>query len=69
MVTRLAERYGQNPHVPAWQTDNEFGCHDTTISYSTAARAAFRSWLRNRYPGQGDDGDIAALNAAWGNVL
>lgn len=69
IVTRLAERYGRNPHVAAWQTDNEYGCHDTTISYSDAARQAFRGWLRARYPGQGNDGDIEALNTAWGNVF
>ena len=69
IVTRLAERYGRNPHVAAWQTDNEYGCHDTTISYSDAARQAFRQWLRARYPSNGNDGDIAALNAAWGNVF
>ncbi|WP_193140874.1 beta-galactosidase [Meridianimarinicoccus sp. MJW13] len=69
IVTRLAERYGRNPHVAAWQTDNEYGCHDTTISYSDAARDAFRGWLRSRYPGQGNDGDIEALNAAWGNIF
>ena len=69
IVTLLAERYGRNPHVAAWQTDNEYGCHDTTLSYSDAARDAFRGWLRSRYPGQGNDGDIAALNAAWGNVF
>lgn len=69
IVTRLAERYGRNPHVAAWQTDNEYGCHDTTLSYSDAARAAFRGWLRTRYPGKGNDGDIDALNAAWGNVF
>lgn len=69
IVTALAQRYGQNPHVAAWQTDNEYGCHDTTISYSDAARAAFRIWLRDRYPGAGNDGDIDALNRAWGNVF
>ncbi|MEQ8306823.1 MAG: beta-galactosidase [Hoeflea sp.] len=69
IVTRLAERYGRNPHVAAWQTDNEYGCHDTTISYSDAARKAFRLWLRTRYPGPGNDGDIRALNEAWGNVF
>ncbi|WP_259938570.1 beta-galactosidase [Sulfitobacter sp. M368] len=69
IVTALAERYGRNQHVAAWQTDNEYGCHDTTISYSVAARDAFRGWLRTRYPGAGNDGDIAALNAAWGNVF
>ncbi|MEQ8480379.1 MAG: beta-galactosidase [Hoeflea sp.] len=69
IVTRLAERYGRNPHVAAWQTDNEYGCHDTTISYSDAARKAFRLWLRARYGGPGNDGDIGALNEAWGNVF
>ena len=63
IVTKLAERYGRNPHVAAWQTDNEYGCHDTTISYSDAARAAFRDWCAQRY--QSPD----ALNRAWGNVF
>ena len=63
-ITRLlADRYGRNPHVAAWQTDNEYGCHDTVISYSDAARAAFRDWCKDRY------GTIEALNAAWGNVF
>ena len=31
-----------HPDVAAWQTDNEYGCHDTTISYSPAARVAFK---------------------------
>ena len=61
IVTQLAERYGDT--VDAWQTDNEYGCHDTTISYSAAARDAFRTWLARRYNG------IEALNAAWGNVF
>lgn len=63
IVIQLAQRYGENPHVAAWQTDNEYGCHDTTISYSAAAQQAFRDWLGMRY------GDIAALNKAWGNVF
>ncbi len=69
IVTLLAERYGRNPHIAAWQTDNEYGCHDTTLSWSDAARTAFRDWLRVRYPGAGNDGDIAVLNRAWGNVF
>ena len=63
IVTALAERYGRNRHVAAWQTDNEYGCHQTTISYSAAAASAFRAWLRARYS------DIATLNEAWGNVF
>lgn len=59
----MADRYGRNPHVAAWQIDNEYGCHDTTISYSDAARAGFRDWLAQRYQ------SVDALNRAWGNVF
>ena len=69
IVTLMAERYGKNPHVEAWQTDNEYSCHDTTHSYSDSARSAFKNWLRVRYAGSGNDGDISALNEAWGNVF
>jgi beta-galactosidase len=63
-ITRaVAERYGAHPGVVMWQTDNEFGCHATTVSYSDAARAGFRRWLAQRYA------NVAALNAAWGNVF
>lgn len=63
IVTAMAERYGPNPNVAAWQTDNEYGCHDTTLSYSTAATQAFRDWLAQRYQSP------QALNRAWGNVF
>ncbi|MGR3503127.1 beta-galactosidase [Pseudaestuariivita sp.] len=69
ITERYAERYSPNPHVAVWQTDNEYGCHDTILSYSDAARAAFQEWLRAQFPGKGNDGDIDALNAAWGNVF
>jgi beta-galactosidase len=69
ITLELAKRYGPNPFVSAWQTDNEYGCHDTTISYSDAARVAFQGWLRRRYQGSENDGDITALNNAWGNVF
>ncbi|NOT41077.1 MAG: beta-galactosidase [Alphaproteobacteria bacterium] len=57
----VAGRYGRHDAVAGWQTDNEFGCHDTVRSYSPDAAVAFRGWLRARYS------DVAALNAAWGN--
>ena len=59
----LAERYGRNPHIGAWQIDNEYGCHDTTLSYSAAATRAFRDWCAARYQ------SVDALNRAWGNVF
>jgi beta-galactosidase len=63
IVTAMAERYGKNPHVAAWQTDNEYACHATTLSYSKAATDGFRNWLAQKY--QSPD----ALNRAWGNVF
>ena len=69
IVTKLAERYGANPYVEAWQTDNEYGCHDTILSYSDAARHGFQTWLRAQFSTEGNDGDIDALNEAWGNVF
>ena len=61
ITTLLAKRFGAK--VAAWQTDNEYGCHDTVYSYSDAARRAFRDWLAQKY--QSTD----ALNRAWGNVF
>ena len=49
-ITRLlGERYGQDNRIAAWQIDNEYGCHDTTLSYSEAARSGFRLWLAQLY--------------------
>ncbi|WP_281995055.1 beta-galactosidase [Ruegeria faecimaris] len=59
----MGERYGRNPHVAAWQIDNEYGCHDTTVSYSQPALHAFQNWLEGQYS------TIGTLNAAWGNVF
>ncbi|HEX5991431.1 MAG TPA: beta-galactosidase, partial [Thermomicrobiales bacterium] len=63
ITTEIAARYGQHPAVVGWQTDNEFGCHDTARSYGPASRDAFRAWLEARY------GTLGALNQAWGNVF
>ncbi len=63
-ITRaFAQRYGQHAGVVAWQTDNEYGCHDTVVSYSPQAVRRFRLWLASRYA------TIYALNQAWGNVF
>ena len=59
----LAERYGEHPALTAWQTDNEYGCHETVLSFSDAAAAGFRAWCEARY------GIVDALNTAWGNVF
>jgi len=59
----LAERYGEHPAITAWQVDNEYGCHDTVLSFSDSAAAGFRDWLSEIY------GDVSTLNTAWGNVF
>jgi beta-galactosidase len=63
IVTKLAETFGQHPAIVAWQTDNEYGCHGTVLSYSDAARIGFRKWLQGKYQ------TIDHLNQAWGNVF
>ena len=59
----MGERYGKNPYVKAWQIDNEYGCHDTILSYGASAKTAFIDWLKKRYQ------DVRTLNTAWGNVF
>ena len=63
ITRRLAERYGRNPHVVAWQTDNEYDCHGTAVSHSENAARAFREWCAHRYR------SIDTLNRAWGNAF
>lgn len=63
ITAQLVARYGQNPHVAGWQTDNEYGCHESTLSYGAEDRQAFGKWLEAKY------GDVAALNLAWGNAF
>ncbi|MBP9184831.1 MAG: beta-galactosidase [Fuscovulum sp.] len=63
IVEALARRYGDHPGLAGWQTDNEYGCHDSTLSWGPEDLRAFRDWLRRRY--QSPD----QLNEAWGSVF
>ncbi len=63
MAQDMAKRYGKNKYVQAWQIDNEYGCHDTTISYSESARQEFRIFLSQKYQ------SVDRLNKIWGNVF
>ncbi len=63
ITTEIARRFGTHPAVIGWQTDNEYGCHDTTISFSQTDLLAFRDWLAQRYQ------SVDALNRAWGNTF
>ncbi len=63
IVEILAQRYGNHPGLAGWQTDNEYGCHDTILSWSKTDLLAFRDWLRRTYQ------STEQLNEAWGNVF
>lgn len=63
IVERLAEHYGKNPNIIAWQIDNEFGCHDSTRCYCESCKRRFAQWLENKYK------YIDRLNKAYGTVF
>lgn len=63
IVRRMAERYADVDAVVGWQTDNEYGCHDTVRCYCDDCAAAFREWCRDRY------GDVESLNETWGTAF
>ncbi len=60
IVEALAGRYGRHPALIGWQTDNEYGCHNTVLSWGAEDLTAFRDWLRRRYQSPQE------LNEAWG---
>nr|WP_321481487.1 beta-galactosidase [uncultured Cohaesibacter sp.] len=63
IVEIIARRYGTHPGLVGWQTDNEYGCHDTTISWGPEDLRAYKDWLRLRYQ------SAEQLNEAWGSVF
>ncbi|MET0529093.1 MAG: beta-galactosidase, partial [Microvirga sp.] len=42
IVEAVARRYGRNEAVVGWQTDNEYGCHNTVLSWGADDLDAFR---------------------------
>ncbi len=63
IVREMAQQFGDHPAVVAWQTDNEYGCHSTIVSYSAEAQRAFRLWCSEQFD------SIEALNSAWNNIF
>jgi beta-galactosidase len=60
-ITRIyAKQWGRHPAVVGWQTDNEFGCHNSVFLFSPASRKAFVIWLKERY-----FHNIENLNTHW----
>ena len=63
IVTAMAEYFSKHEALEAWQTDNEFGCHDTIRSYGQQDKIAFQAWLKDKYK------TVDNLNNAWWNVF
>lgn len=63
LVTAMAEHFRDNPHVIAWQIDNELGNSHYDLCMCDSCRGAFQRWLEARY------GSIDALNRAWGTAF
>jgi beta-galactosidase len=59
IVAALAERYGQDSRIVAWQVDNELGGR----CFCDACADAFHEWLRERY------GSLDNLNESWGTAF
>jgi len=55
LAGKLAERYGDNPHVVCWHINNEY----QGDCYCDNCEKAFRVWLKDKYQ------TIDALNKAW----
>lgn len=55
LVTQLAKRYANNPHIVAWHISNEYGGN----CYCQNCEATFRKWLKDKYH------TLDALNNAW----
>ncbi len=45
----FARHYGNDNRIIAWQIDNEYGCHGTTVCFCESCARAFRNWLRSKY--------------------
>ncbi|MDR3340020.1 MAG: beta-galactosidase [Candidatus Symbiothrix sp.] len=60
MIEKLAQRYGKDKRIIAWQLDNE---PRPSRDYGKDARQRFRNWLKTRYP------SIDSLNKAWGTAF
>ena len=58
IVTAVADHFGDNPDIIAWQLDNEPGY--PFVCYDSNCLEAFRRWLERRYQ------TLDNLNAAWG---
>jgi beta-galactosidase len=55
IVSAMAERFGNNPHVIGWQLDNEY----TRVCYCDRCRSLFQRYLAEKF------GSLDTLNRHW----
>ncbi len=63
IVTKLAERYGNDPRIWGWQLDNEPSHYGLQYDYGKAAQKRFKEWLKRKYQ------TLDELNTQWGNAF
>ncbi len=63
IVEKIAQRYGTNPYVTAFQIDNEISCESNARCCCSGCTSRFRNWLKEKY------GDIDTLNKKWGTLF
>jgi len=62
LLSKMAEHYGKDKRVWAWQLDNEPG-HYGVEDYHPEAKKDFREWLKAKYK------SLEELNRAWGTAF
>ncbi|KXA93170.1 hypothetical protein AKJ64_01225 [candidate division MSBL1 archaeon SCGC-AAA259E17] len=60
IVSKMAEKFGNDNRIIGWQTDNELG---SPVCYCDTCRSKFRNWLRERYD------SLEELNDSWGTAF
>lgn len=63
IVSKMAERYGNDKRIWGWQIDNEPSHYGKPYDYSENASIRFKEWLKVKYK------NINDLNAAWGTAF
>lgn len=63
IVTKMAERYSDNPGVIGWQPDNELGNSHDDFCTCESCRHSFQEWLKRKYK------TVDNLNKAWGTAF
>ena len=60
IIRQMVSRYQGNPHIVAWQIDNEL---EANHCHCPVCEQSFRKWMERKY------GSVKEINAAYGNVV